>query len=201
MSAVPKDEPRAPEQDQRVTLHLSWDDFERFLDIRGGAAGPRLTYLEGELELMSPSREHERIKKALARLLEAYAEEKGIRLDGYGSWTIKSVSKRRAVEPDECYVIGAERDDEERTPDLAIEVIWTHGGLDKLDVYAGLGVREVWLWRDGALEVQRLAGERYQRVGESEVLPGLDLDAMARHAELPDQTQAVRDWRAYLQDG
>jgi hypothetical protein len=36
-------------------------------------------------------------------------------------------------------------------PDVAIEVIWTRGGLDKLDVYRGLGVPEVWTWQEGRL--------------------------------------------------
>jgi hypothetical protein len=41
-------------------------------------------------------------------------------------------------------------------------VIWTHGGLDKLEIYRGLGVREVWFWPEGRIEVHSLRGGRYR---------------------------------------
>src|SRR6266496_944782 len=80
--------------DHRVRLHdVTWEQYETLLAIRGDRAGVRMAYLEGELELMSPSRTHESIKKVLARLLEAYAEERGLDLNGFGSMTLKSQPK------------------------------------------------------------------------------------------------------------
>ena len=138
-------------EDQRVTLYdVSWSDFELILQIRGDRAGVRLTYLNGALELMSPSVDHEGIKKTIARLLEAYAEEKGIPFNGFGSWTLRNAARARALEPDECYSLSVGRP---TRPDLAIEVVWTSGGIDKLEVYRGLGVGEVWFWREGVIEV------------------------------------------------
>ncbi len=195
MSAVRKEAPDPADHDQRVFLHeVSWDDLERVIAIRGDAAGPRLTYCEGELELMSPSVHHERIKTLLARLLYTYAEERGVELNGYGSWTLTSEPRERAVEPDECFVLGHEQ----RTPDLAIEVIWTRGGLDKLPIYAGLGVREVWIWKDGAIEVHRLSGAAYVPAARSEIFPDLDLSELAALSGLANQTEAVREYRARL---
>jgi len=52
---------------------VPWSRFEAELARRGDAAGPRIAYLEGALELMSPSKDHERIKSFLACLLEASA--------------------------------------------------------------------------------------------------------------------------------
>ena len=73
-------------EDQRVTLYdVSWSDFELILQIRGDRAGVRVTYLNGALELMSPSVDHEGIKTTIARLLEAYAEEKELFFNGFGS--------------------------------------------------------------------------------------------------------------------
>ena len=81
--------------DQRVRLHdISWEGYESFLALRGEQSGARVTYWNGELELMSPSINHEIFKKTLARLLEAYAEERGIELNGYGSWTVKSAKDK-----------------------------------------------------------------------------------------------------------
>lgn len=87
-------------EDQRVTLDdVSWSDVELILQIRGDRAGVRVTYLNGVLELTTPSVDHEGIKKTIARLLEAYAEEKGLSFNGFGSWTLKNARRARALEP------------------------------------------------------------------------------------------------------
>jgi Uma2 family endonuclease len=147
--------------DQRVILHgITWDQYEAVLAMRGESSSVRIAYFRGELELMSPSRDHESIKTGIARLVEAYAEERGLRLDRSGSMTLRDRPKERGVEPDECYEI----DGPKAFPDFAIEVMWTGGGLDKLEIYRGFGVREVWIWRDGNIEVYGLGSEGF---GES----------------------------------
>jgi Uma2 family endonuclease len=185
--------------DQRVVLHgVTWPQYEAILAIRGEGAGVRLTYLRGELELMSPSKDHELIKKTLARLVEAYTEERGIELTGYGSWTIKSAEEERGAEADECYVLGNERPER---PDLAIEVVWTSGGIDKLEVYRGLGVKEVWFWKEDRITVWELTDERYAERDRSRLLPDLDFVRLAGFLDLPSQTQAVIALRAWVRGG
>jgi Uma2 family endonuclease len=188
--------PRDPaDADQRIIMDgLDWWQFETMLAIRGDRSGIRFTYLEGQLEIMSPSRSHEAIKKLIARLLEAYAIEKGLVLEGYGSMTMRNPPARRGIEPDECYAIGSPKE----TPDLAIEVIWTRGGLDKLDVYRKLGVREVWIWQSEKLLPHALRGERYVGIDGSEVLPDLDLTLIERCLEHETQTEAVLAFLAAL---
>lgn len=182
--------------DQRVTLQdVTWADFEMILAIRGDKGGVRMTYLDGVLELMSPSIDHEGIKKVIARLLEIYGLEMVIPLNGFGSWTLKRAIRARALEPDECYSIGVGRP---TRPDLAIEVIWTSGGIDKLEVYRGLGVGEVWMWRDGVIEIHVLAGDQYERRERSSVFPDLDLAELASFIDPEDQTGAVRRYRDLL---
>ena len=186
--------------DQRVRLHgIDWEGYESFLALRGEQSGTRVTYLDGELELMSPSINHEIFKKTLARLLEAYAEEKGIELNGYGSWTVKSAGTKRGVEADECYVVGL-RDAEPTIPDIAIEVVWTSGGIDKLEVYRGLGVPEVWFWQKGALRFFLLRKDGYLASARSRLLPDFDPALIARCMGESSQTQAVRALRAALRD-
>lgn len=185
-----------PTADQRVILHdVSWADFELILQIRGDHAGVRMTYCNGVLELMSPSIDHEGVKTAFARLLETYAEERGIPLNGFGSWTLKQATRARALEPDECYSLGAGRP---ARPDLAIEVIWTAGGIDKLDVYRGLGVGEVWFWREGVIEISVLVDDRYERRERSVLFPDLDLIELARHIDPENQTESVKQYRVTL---
>ena len=185
--------------DQRVHLHgVSWSDYERLLELRGDDPGVRMTYLDGELEIMTPSQAHEQQKKRLARLLEAWSDEAGIDLEVVGSWTLRSALRKRGLEPDECYFIGhAGRD--ATAPDLAIEVIWTSGGVDKLAVYAGLAVREVWIWKDESLTFHALRQERYDRISRSEVLPALDPELIGRYMVADtNQSQAVRNLRAWM---
>ena len=136
------------------------------------------------------------LKKKIARLLEAYAEELGIELEGYGSWTLKRKETEGGVEPDECYSIGPAGE----VPDLAIEVIWTAGGLDKLEIYRGLGVREVWVWKDGHIGIFRLRGDDWERIARSESLPQVDAGLVEACLDLPTQTAAVRELRARLRN-
>jgi len=181
--------------DQRVLLHgVDWDAFEAVLAARGEESGTRITYLDGELELMTPSIDHESLKTRLARLLETWAEIMGLELEGFGSWTLKVKAQRLGVEADECYVVGS-FDGPPSVPDLAIEVVWTSGGLDKLEVYRRLGVPEVWFWQDGRLRIFLLQGDRYLSATRSRVLPDLDPGLLNRCMAEPTQTSALRALR------
>jgi Uma2 family endonuclease len=196
-SEAERPRPRHEESDQHVILYgMTWKDYEILLAVRGDRAGVRMYYLNGAIELMSPSRSHEGVKTTIARLLEAYCDVRGIELSGYGAWTLRNAPKERGAEPDECYIVG---DTNKEVPDLAIEVVWTHGGLDKLEIYRGLGVAEVWMWdRDEGLRVFALSGERYELRARSAFLPELDPAWLAGFLEQPTQTQAVRALRAAL---
>lgn len=187
--------PHDLETDQRVTLHgVTWEQYETVMAIRGESSGVRLTYLKGELELMSPSRPHEGIKTCIARLLETWAFENDVDLDGFGSWAIKQRLRERGAEPDECYTRGPGHNEER--PDIAIEVVWTSRGIDKLEVYRGLDVPEVWFWQDGRLETWHLVGERYEQRERSAVLPELDVQQLAAFVAPRGHTAAQR---RYLQ--
>lgn len=103
---------------------------------------------------------------------------------------------QRGVEPDECYVFG-DRPDALR-PDLAIEVVWTHGGLNKLELYRELGVAEIWIWSRGRIQVHVLRGNRYEPATESSALPGIDVAELASFVDRPTTSAAMREYRAKL---
>jgi len=192
-----RDRDHAPCEDQFVHLGgVTWADYERLLEIRGDSSAPRITYLEGTLEIMSPSAPHESIKSTIGCLVEVWCLERDIEFTSYGSWTLKSSRKKRGAEPDECYVFGEVP--KKKRPDLAIEVIWTYGGIDKLDVYRKLGVPEVWYWDEGRIAVHRLRGERYAAVARSVVLRGIDLEQLATFLDRPTTSRAIRDYRNAL---
>jgi Uma2 family endonuclease len=185
-----------PTADQRlVTYGVPWSHYETQLALRGDAPVPRIAYLEGAMELMSPSKEHERIKSYIGRLVEAYALERGIDLSPYGAWTLKSPPNQSGLEPDECYLVG---DQDKEAPDLAIEVVWTSGGIDKLAIYARLGIGEVWFWKASRIEVHVLSQQRYEQTDRSSLFPDLDLEQLCSFLDRPTALQAVKAFREAL---
>ncbi|MBL8911276.1 MAG: Uma2 family endonuclease [Archangium sp.] len=181
-----------------VSVRVGWDMFEAFLESRGNAR-PRFTYLDGVLEFMSPSFNHELIASNLGRLLERWTEELGIDLVLMGSLTIKKKAKQAGVEPDKCYFRGSAST--RRTPDLAIEVVWTAPLVDKLEVYRRLNVRELWVWEKGVLTPWILGANGYARGRKSRVLPEIDLKQLNRYALRVDQLKALRELLAAVRRG
>jgi hypothetical protein len=78
-------------------------------------------------------------------------------------------------------------------PDIAIEVVKTSGGINKLRVYQGLGVPEVWFWQQGRLSFHLLEADGYREAGRSVRMPGLDPGLIAECMAAPSQTVAVRN--------
>jgi Uma2 family endonuclease len=184
----------APGEQRLILSGVTWEQYETLRATLDDFPGLRMTYLEGELEIMSPSIDHEGIKTTLARLLEIYALERDLPLNGYGSTTFRKRARERGLEPDECYCLGRIKE----VPDIAIEVALSSGGIDKLEVYRGLDVPEVWIWKEGRLSLHRLEGERYRPVARSRFLPDLDLEQLVGFVGSDDQTAAVRAYRNAL---
>jgi Uma2 family endonuclease len=184
------------EEDQRVVLRaMAWQDFEALLAIRGERSGVRMYYLDGEIEIVSPTKIHEGRKKTLARLLEIWALESDVALNGFGSWTLKTELREAGAEPDECYIVGDS--DAPQVPDLAIEVEWSRAtGLSKPEIYRRLGVRELWTLRsDGRLVVRVLDGGAWVEHVKSKLFPKLDLRWLVSFLEITPQSEAVRALR------
>lgn len=187
-------------QDQLVVLRgVEWKTYCALRELFD-SPGVRMTYLKGALEIMSPSRRHEGYKKRIARLLELFALEREVPLSGYGSTTFRNALQERGLEPDECYVLGRELLEDE-PPDIALEVVITSGGINKLEVYRGLGVREVWFWHQGAFHLYELSGERYEQRERSSLIPDLDFGQLATLAEEPEQLTALKRYRELLRLG
>ncbi len=183
--------------DHRVVLtNVPWSQYEAMLAFRGENSVPRMAYLDGELELMSPSRSHESINARIGRLVEVFCLHENIEFETVGSWTLKRPEKLRGAEADESYVFGDLNKDR---PDLAIEVIWTSGGLNKLDIYNALGVPEVWFWKNERIEVYELQGEEYAAVPSSRLLPGLDLELLLSCLNEASTSASIRKFRAALE--
>ena len=180
-------------EERYLVTGINWQQYEYFfrsLDY----GSQRISYLDGTLEIMSPSRDHEIIKKNLARLLEIYFEETQTPFVGLGSTTLKSEDKQAAKEPDECYCLGIEKE----FPDLAIEVVKTSGGINTLAIYQRLGVQEVWIWQNNQLAIYGLRGDKYELLTKSELLNDLDLQLLRECVNQTDILTAIKSFRAKI---
>ena len=185
-----------PKPEEKITLYnVTWEQYDTLVSMfMDQFPGLRMTFLEGTLEIMGTSSEHERLKTIIARLLEMYAVEKRITLNGYGNTTFRKEAKQRGLEPDECYCLGELRE----VPDIAIEIAITSGSIDKLSVYQGLGVTEVWFWQNNQFILYRLREGEYEKIDLSEFLPNLDLVLLSQFVNYDNQTEAVIAYRDAL---
>lgn len=191
-------------------LHnVSWEFYETCLREIGDG-NVRLTYDRGTLEFLSPSERHNRSKRLLGRLLETLTEELGIEIRSEGSTTWRKKEKQRGLEPDECYYVeheplvrGRETIDPavDPPPDLVIEVEVSRRIVDRLGIYAALGVREIWRHRGEQFRVFVLDAGEYREVDRSPSFPFLPLEDvnrfLARRNEM-GETAWVREFRAWV---
>lgn len=150
----------------------------------------RMTYDEGELEIMSPSTLHEQYGRLLDWLILVWAEERDLAIINCGNVTCRRKDLKLGFEPDNCYYVANEgkirkkRKLNLRTdppPDLAIEIDVTRSSLGKLGLYEALGVPELWRYDGGSIEVYCLGDDgRYQRQTESRTFVGFPVTEAER---------------------
>lgn len=178
-------------RDAQVFPRINWEQFEAIERSFESVPGVKFCYLDGALEIMAISPEHEDFKSTIRRLIEAYMEEANIRFYSRGGPSLGNKEIAARSEPDESYNLGSRKP----YPDLIVEVVVTSGGVDKLEGYRRMGVAEAWFWEDGVLEINRLRETGYERLSNSELLPDLPLDLFCRYIIYHDQYDAVREFR------
>lgn len=195
---MPVSESHISGEERFVTLSgFDWQRFNALCDCIGEAAGVRISYLNGEVQIMSPLGErHESVKRTLSLLLEAYLWEKDIWFYSRGSATLQTAGYASG-EPDESYCIGSRKE----TPDLVIEVVISSGLKNKLALYRAKQIPEVWLWENERIKILRLHQGEYVEQAYSALLPDLDIQALAGYLGWPDQYAAVKAFRQHLRAG
>lgn len=195
LSTLAKSTPPDAGKDGCMTFHgVSWEQFEAIEAAFEDICGVKFFYLDRTLQIMTVSPEHEIIKKTLCMLVEAYMRASGIRFYGKGGPTLGNRELGGRKEPDDSYDIGTLK----TFPDIAIEVVITSGGIDTLELYKRLGVREVWFWQNSQLSLYYLTGESYDRIAQSTFLPNLNLELLQSCANMPDQYDAVTELLANI---
>lgn len=199
---------------ERFMLHnISWTTYESLLDDHTGASAPRFTYDRGSLEIMSPRPDHEEVNRAINLLIELVAAELDIDVRNLGSTTFRREDLERGFEPDSCFFIRSTpvvRDG--RTidltagppPDLVVEVDVTHSSIDKLSLFAALGVLEVWHVDGQKVRFLVLEGQAYVPTEESRAFPGVTSGAVSMRVSSIETTgratwlRQVQEWAREL---
>lgn len=196
--------------EERVLLqNINWQFFEYLLEHLGENRSVRLAYDRGVLELMSPLMLHESSKRLIEKLIDVMLEEMEINAKSVGSMTCKREDLDRGAEPDTSYYIQNEllvRDKdrvnlaEDPPPDLVLEVEYSSSDIDKLQLYAALGVPEFWRYDGNQLSIYRLVGDKYLQQTTSVIFVGIALGELPRFlqeqrniGEIP-MIKAFRTW-------
>jgi Uma2 family endonuclease len=187
--------PLPGKKEAQVFPCVSWQQYEEIDHAFESVAGVKFRYLDGTLEIMTISPEHEDFKATIRMLLEAYLRLKRIRFYGRGGPSLGNQALGARSEPDESYNLEMRKP----YPDLVIEVVITSGGVDKLEGYRRMGVSEVWFWEDGVLSLYDLGPEGYARVEQSRLLPGFPIQLFCRFITDHDQFDAMDEFLAALQ--
>jgi len=196
---------------QRLLLDdVSWQAYERMLRALQDRR-LRITYDEGSLEIMTPSLHHERTRHLLGLLITISAVELGLNISGGGSLTMRRRLKKRGLEPDECYWIknaAAMRNKKDfdlrrdPPPDLALEVDISRSVLNRMKIYAALGIPEVWRSRQDKLTVYLLNEEgSYEEVRLSDAFARFDPQQMVSFVELglsEGDTKMIRAFQTWI---
>lgn len=199
--------------ERRIVLSgISWELYEQLRENEENWH-VRMAYDEGRLELMSPSTDHESIKRLIGRMIEAFTEEMNIPCRSLGSSTWKRPELAKGLEADECYyLLNQPRVCRRRTidlsvdppPDLAVETEISRSVVRRLSIYAALGVPEVWRWRKKGLAAYSLGADgKYVEREFSLNLPMLrvkDLEPFLDFELSANETSWIRTFRAWVRE-
>ena len=187
---------------------VSWATYEALLADGGDCRQTRMAYDQGVLEIVTPSFEHERFRDVVSGVAEEILNARGLDYVRSGSVTLKQQELGRGFEADASFYVahvsrvrGLNQIDlhNDPPPDLVIEVDVSRSSLDKLPIYAAMGVPEVWRCRSGSVYVYRLVGSGYVETDQSEVLPSLTNSQLTAFAQ-EGLWESRQTWRRRIQD-
>lgn len=194
-------------EERRIIANVTWAQYEALLAELGDSFAYRVNYLDGVLEIVAPSRRHETGKSRIGNLLLIYFLETDTEYFPTGSTTFRNREQQVGAEPDESYCIGTDKD----FPDLVIEVVVTSGGINRLERFRRLGVREVWFWQNNQFSIYHRREDAtytdtftntfgYEAITRSELLPDLDMNLLNQCVLNPSPLAAAKAFRQGIKD-
>jgi Uma2 family endonuclease len=170
---------------------LTWEQFKT-LEPMLNIPGVRLSFLDRILEIQKmPGRKHGTGKGRIGAFVETYMMATGIDFTPTESLTLENESRLVKCEADKSYQLGTDREG----PDLAIEVVVTSDGIDKLEAYKRLQIPEVGFWENSQLSLYALRQQAYEEIASSQVLPELDIGLLVRCVNMPSHVDAIKEFK------
>jgi Uma2 family endonuclease len=202
-----------PQSERFVFYDVSWGDYEAMLRIVGERP-IRVTYDQGMMEIFRPSFGHNSDAFQLGRIIDIVTEELEMDVQGGGRTTHKRRDLVKGAEPDQCYrfegsarrMRGKRQLDLSRdpAPDLIIEVDVTRTSLDRLKIFAAMGVPEVWRSTSRSLRFLQLQENgTYQPRPTSLNLPTLLVSSVAqflKEGRTGHRSAWIRSFRAFVRE-
>lgn len=205
-----------PIGEKRLLFHaLNWQRYQTLREtlICDHGVSPvenrniHFTYLQGTLEVTLPLEIHEFSARLIELFIRILVVELGLKVKTMGSTTLDREALERSAEPDNAYYIQnqpsvAGRDidlDRDPPPDLVVEVDITHTDIDKLALYAAMGVPEFWRYNGDVWRIYGLRSGMYQEMEASPTFPQVpkvklyEFLATARQDEVEAEL-ALREW-------
>ncbi len=204
-----------PTEARTVLKNISWQTFKSMLADMGSERNTRLAYDNGIVEIMSPHMPHENPNRLIEVFVGVLCEELGLEIKRTGSLTLTRDDLEKGGEPDSSYYIQNEslvRDKEnidlatDPPPDLVLEVEYSRSAVNKLTLYASMGIPEFWRYNGSVLRVYILSDQKYSEVQASPTFAPVPvkeipqfIQAARKNGEIAT-TRAFRTWvRAFTQ--
>ncbi len=195
--------------EKRVVFnHLSWLSYRQILQALGENNRAHLFYDRGTLEITMTLEEHEFYRELIGLFIRILVVELGLKIKSMGSTTLAREDLERGAEPDNAYYIQNQAKvlgkrinlTEDPPPDLVVEVDITHTDINKLELYARLGVPELWRFNGEIWRIYRLEKGVYQ---EGEFSPTFPLVPKTKLYEFlataqEDEVKAEKNLRAWV---
>ena len=173
---LPINRDKFTQNDQVLTITgAKWLDYHNFDSQE--YPGYRVSYFNGEITIVSPGRNHERIAAVINRLITAYCEKYQLQDFPFGQTRLK-VWGQAGREPDLAYAFGSDKD----LPDLVVEVIFSSGDLETLkSSYQNIGISELWIWKEKKMTFYSLEQDNYTVVEVSKSLATIESSSFVEY--------------------
>lgn len=173
---LPLNRDKFAQNDQILTITgATWSDYQNFDSPE--YPGYRVSFFNGEITIVSPGRNHERIAAVINRLIIAYCEKYELQDFPFGQ-TRLNVWGQAGREPDLAYAFNSDKD----LPDLVVEVIFSSGEIETLkSSYANIGIAELWIWKDNKITFYSLDRDSYVVVRASKLLTAIESESLVKY--------------------
>ncbi|XZN90433.1 MAG: Uma2 family endonuclease [Microcoleus sp.] len=210
ISVVPIAPPLTLGEKRVVFRDISWEGYQQLLKIFGDRRAARLIFDRGTLEITMPLEQHEFSRCLIELLIRILVVELGLKIKTMGSTTLDRSDLERGAEPDNAYYIQNQPLVAGRTvdlatdpaPDLVVEVDITHTDINKLALYASMGVPEFWRYNGREWRIYQLENSDYLEVSVSPTFPILPKEKLYEFlaAAQLDEVEAEVNFRNWVKE-